>query len=186
MNKRHDKSLWVLGRNSFLAGGCLIIVIFLLFPIPSTSRRKAKQVSCLSNLKQIGTGTMMYVQDYDECLPPASEWQTNLMIYIKNDQVYHCPEAVVGKAQPPPPDSGSYAYNRALDRMRLKRVADPENTVSTYDSTSVQGNANDALTSLPRPGRHLSANNVGFADGHAKSWPDSKPLPQGKILPDMP
>jgi len=186
MNKQQDKSLWVWGCSSFLVGAGFVVGYFLLFPIPSTSRRKAKQVSCLSNLKQIGMGTVMYTQDYDECLPPASEWQTNLSPYIKNDQVFHCPEAVGGKAQPPPPDAGSYAYNRALDRMKLKRVADPENTVSTYDSTRFLRNANDALTSLPKPGRHLSANNIGFADGHAKTWPDSKPLPQGRILPDTP
>lgn len=128
----------------------------------------------------------MYALDYDDCLPLASNWQTNLSPYIKNDQVFHCPEVGIGRAPAPPLESSSYAYNSALDRMRLKRLADPENTISTYDSTRSVRNANDALTSLPRPGRHLSTNNLGFADGHAKPWQDSKPLPQGQILPETP
>ena len=35
-------------------------------------REKARQASCLSNLKQIGNALTMYVQDYDEVWPPAS------------------------------------------------------------------------------------------------------------------
>jgi prepilin-type processing-associated H-X9-DG protein len=161
-----------------------LFLVLIAFP-PAVSRTKSRQFSCLSSLKQIGLGTMMYTQDYDDCLPPASEWQTNLHSYVKNDQVFICPEAVAGKASSHWPDS-TIAYNRALDMLPLKRLADPANTITTYDSITFQRNANDALTSLPRPGRHTAANNIGFADGHAKTWPDSKPLPQGQILPDTP
>src|SRR5262249_38807883 len=41
----------------------------ILFPVFAQAREKARQAGCLSNLKQIGTALMMYVQDYDETSP---------------------------------------------------------------------------------------------------------------------
>jgi prepilin-type N-terminal cleavage/methylation domain-containing protein/prepilin-type processing-associated H-X9-DG protein len=44
----------------------IAILAAILFPVFAQAREKARSISCLSNLKQIGTATMMYVQDYDE------------------------------------------------------------------------------------------------------------------------
>ena len=44
----------------------IAILAAILFPVFAQAREKARQASCLSNLKQIGNATMMYVQDYDE------------------------------------------------------------------------------------------------------------------------
>jgi prepilin-type N-terminal cleavage/methylation domain-containing protein/prepilin-type processing-associated H-X9-DG protein len=44
----------------------IAILAAILFPVFAQAREKARQTSCLSNLKQLGTATMMYVQDYDE------------------------------------------------------------------------------------------------------------------------
>ncbi|MGC4047311.1 MAG: DUF1559 domain-containing protein [Armatimonas sp.] len=48
----------------------IAILAAILFPVFAQAREKARQTSCLSNLKQIGTATMMYVQDYDEQFYP--------------------------------------------------------------------------------------------------------------------
>ncbi len=48
----------------------IAILAAILFPVFAQARAKARQTSSLSNLKQIGTATMMYVQDYDEQLYP--------------------------------------------------------------------------------------------------------------------
>ncbi len=48
----------------------IAILAAILFPVFAQARAKARQASCLSNTKQIGTATMMYSQDYDEALPP--------------------------------------------------------------------------------------------------------------------
>jgi len=45
------------------------ILAAILFPVFARARENARRASCLSNLKQIGLGTMMYVQDYDEKFP---------------------------------------------------------------------------------------------------------------------
>jgi prepilin-type N-terminal cleavage/methylation domain-containing protein/prepilin-type processing-associated H-X9-DG protein len=44
----------------------IAILAAILFPVFAQAREKARSISCLSNLKQIGTATMMYAQDYDE------------------------------------------------------------------------------------------------------------------------
>jgi prepilin-type processing-associated H-X9-DG protein len=44
----------------------IAILAAILFPVFARARAKARQISCLSNLKQIALGHMMYMQDYDE------------------------------------------------------------------------------------------------------------------------
>jgi prepilin-type N-terminal cleavage/methylation domain-containing protein/prepilin-type processing-associated H-X9-DG protein len=47
----------------------IAILAAILFPVFAQAREKARQTSCLSNMKQLGLGMMMYVQDYDERYP---------------------------------------------------------------------------------------------------------------------
>ena len=51
----------------------IAILAAILFPVFAQAREKARQTSCLSNQKQIGTAIMMYVQDSDE-MYPRSQW----------------------------------------------------------------------------------------------------------------
>jgi prepilin-type N-terminal cleavage/methylation domain-containing protein/prepilin-type processing-associated H-X9-DG protein len=46
----------------------IAILAAILFPVFAQARAKARQIACLSNMKQIGTAMMMYAQDYDENL----------------------------------------------------------------------------------------------------------------------
>ena len=71
----------------------IAILAAILFPVFAQAREKARQTSCMSNIKQIGTAMMMYVQDSDETLPrafsggttaaPGRDWSTDLIPYIK-------------------------------------------------------------------------------------------------------
>jgi prepilin-type N-terminal cleavage/methylation domain-containing protein/prepilin-type processing-associated H-X9-DG protein len=47
----------------------IAILAAILFPVFAQAREKARQATCTSNLKQLGTAVMMYVQDYDETYP---------------------------------------------------------------------------------------------------------------------
>jgi len=85
----------------------IAILAAILFPVFARAREKARQASCLSNLKQIGLAFMMYAQDYDECWgfttwydcydtsnnwrPGAMGWAISLQPYIKNRQMLVCP-----------------------------------------------------------------------------------------------
>lgn len=46
----------------------IAILAAILFPVFARAREQARKTSCISNLKQIGTASMMYAQDYDENL----------------------------------------------------------------------------------------------------------------------
>jgi prepilin-type N-terminal cleavage/methylation domain-containing protein/prepilin-type processing-associated H-X9-DG protein len=46
----------------------IAILAAILFPVFAQAREKARAATCISNLKQIGVGLMMYAQDYDETL----------------------------------------------------------------------------------------------------------------------
>ncbi len=92
----------------------IAILAAILFPVFSQAREKARAISCLSNMKQIGTAEMMYVQDYDEKtffrasatapspwrsgavitdsgLRTQASWWNLLMPYARNNQVFTCP-----------------------------------------------------------------------------------------------
>src|ERR1051326_5262280 len=47
----------------------IAILAAILFPVFAQAREKARGISCLSNMRQLGTATYMYVQDYDETFP---------------------------------------------------------------------------------------------------------------------
>ncbi|HZO88372.1 MAG TPA: prepilin-type N-terminal cleavage/methylation domain-containing protein [Chthonomonadaceae bacterium] len=88
----------------------IAILASILFPVFARARSQARKTVCLSNMKQIGLGLMMYSQDYDETYAPA-QWHTEydkggcaasffgfgrigglLQPYIKNKGVFFCPE----------------------------------------------------------------------------------------------
>ena len=48
----------------------IAILAAILFPVFARARENARRSSCMSNLKQMGLGTMQYTQDYDEKLYP--------------------------------------------------------------------------------------------------------------------
>ena len=49
----------------------IAILAAILFPVFAKAREKARQASCLSNVKQMSLGVGMYVQDWDDTYPPA-------------------------------------------------------------------------------------------------------------------
>src|SRR5438067_2370933 len=65
------------GRHGFTLIELLVVIAIIailaaiLFPVFAQAREKARQAGCLSNLRQIDTATMLYVQDYDETYPNA-------------------------------------------------------------------------------------------------------------------
>jgi len=50
----------------------IAILAAILFPVFAQAREKARQATCVSNMKQIGLGVLMYAQDYDEAFPLGS------------------------------------------------------------------------------------------------------------------
>src|SRR5579871_353673 len=51
----------------------IAILAAILFPVFARAREAARKISCVSNVKQLTTATLMYVQDYDEVFPAMEE-----------------------------------------------------------------------------------------------------------------
>jgi len=110
----------------------IAILASILFPVFARAREQARKAACQSNLKQIGLGIAMYVQDYDETYPLSSmgynapnpdwygnntpstvRWYTVLQPYVKNVQVFICPTAgvIMNAAGTDKNYSGGYGWN---------------------------------------------------------------------------
>jgi prepilin-type N-terminal cleavage/methylation domain-containing protein/prepilin-type processing-associated H-X9-DG protein len=107
----------------------IAILAAILFPVFAQAREKARQISCLSNTKQLSLGIHQYAQDYDDLLPVGGynaqlrgRWQWQIYPYVKNQAVFSCP-SVPASAQWRPTvnaqglgtnDRGGYGWNYAL------------------------------------------------------------------------
>ena len=72
----------------------IAILAAILFPVFAKAREKARQASCLSNMKQLGIAWLSYAQDYDEIVVPANNgfyYAVNLESYIRNLEMWKCP-----------------------------------------------------------------------------------------------
>src|SRR5450432_3455929 len=86
----------------------IAILAAILFPVFAQAREKARQITCVSNEKQIDLAVQMYAQDYDETYPFAwgryGAWYELVNPYIKSagvdpnvtynatiKGVWHCP-----------------------------------------------------------------------------------------------
>jgi len=123
----------------------IAILAAILFPVFAKAREKARQASCLSNVRQLGNAVMMYIQDYDEVFfnwrfqmePPSGlVWWIDsagsgglLGPYAKNTQIYQCPSD-----NKLPYD---YGYNVALGggATALSQINKPAEIVMILDDT---------------------------------------------------
>jgi len=125
----------------------IAILAAILFPVFARAREKARQTSCLSNIKQIALSGLMYTQDYDERLPGhgcgwADPWGSNgraetcyaakLYPYMKNVQIFACPSDDSNFAEPGR-DDNSYGNNlqylAGRAPTKLSMVRSPAETI---------------------------------------------------------
>jgi len=121
----------------------IAILAAILFPVFAKAREKARQASCLSNVKQMGLAAMMYIQDYDEIFfprctgtwgqPGAVYWYPRstsepglIMPYINNMQVFICPSEQTRRG---------YGYNIGFGYVELARINQPAEKVLFSDDT---------------------------------------------------
>src|SRR5713101_6929093 len=87
----------------------IAILAAILFPVFAQAREKARQSTCLSNMKQMGLAFNMYAQDYDETFGwqkvsdncpdfgragnPEPSWNMSILPYVKSRQIFTCPSA---------------------------------------------------------------------------------------------
>ena len=133
----------------------IAILAAILFPVFARAREKARQASCLSNLKQIGLGLLMYAQDYDERFPatyqwmvegqqwPLYSWRGAMVPYVKNSQLFVCPSDGAPGNDPSPNTLGPVSYgsnsyvmqpNRGPVDTAIGRITHPAETFLVFDA----------------------------------------------------
>jgi len=136
----------------------IAILAAILFPVFARAREKARQASCLSNLKQLTLAFLMYSQDYDERwvtsyvvpgMPQGSQgtnvcwWRFPPYPYVKNWGVYVCPDSIrdAGNAA----DSRNqfhfnYGYNGNLQARKDGDIRSPASCAALGDASHWFGN----------------------------------------------
>jgi prepilin-type processing-associated H-X9-DG protein len=166
MARRRGFTLW----DVLIVGFLVLVVLIMVYPVFVRERGSRINV-CLSNVKNIALAIQMYVVDNGSHFPPAPIWCDALDEYVKNRDVFRCPQAR-GKS------GWDYAFNAALDRQDFEKLRKPEATVVIFES-DLGRNASGGRRDLPAVPRHLNGDNYGFADGHAswakrKAWGEDK------------
>jgi len=180
----------------------IAILAAILFPVFARAREKARQSSCLSNLKQIGLSTLMYVQDYDEKFPFYRHSAYNLNVqtmiapYIKNEQLWICPSSSTNyyyywdnptATGPVTGPEGSYGWNnKNLGHygygypIKLASVTEPT-------ATGMWADCQPRLTILWENNYyrtwacHNGGGNMVYVDGHSK-WQNADYLKAGYAM----
>ncbi|HZO89961.1 MAG TPA: DUF1559 domain-containing protein [Chthonomonadaceae bacterium] len=110
----------------------IAILAAILFPVFAQAREKARAITCVSNMKQLALGWLMYVQDYDETNPLTAlctgcsdtggqiYWLENIEPYVKSGghssdlrekaSIFVCPNYNVA-APYPTDEAGNKATN---------------------------------------------------------------------------
>ena len=171
----------------------IAILAAILFPVFARAREKARQSSCLNNVKQMTLGILMYAQDYDEKLPygqggpvvwwslfyhlayPSSTITSPLAPYVKNNQIAICPsratECGYGWNYSHMPYYMGHASTPAWV-VALAQIKYPAEVIMFGDTASgynwaycpiCYSTLTDRLSDI-----HNGGANFGFVDGHAK------------------
>lgn len=73
----------------------IAILAAILFPVLSAAKKRAEQATCINNLKQLGSGMQMYVQDNNNTFPGIASrhygYQTSDWIYWRTNTALYPP-----------------------------------------------------------------------------------------------
>jgi len=155
----------------------IAILAAILFPVFAKAREKARQISCNSNMRQIGLGIMQYTEDYDEKFPVGLGegiaggnsyigWAGQIAPYIKNTGVFHCPDDPTPVSRTSVPVSYGMNYNifeidNSGNASTLSGLRAPASTVMCYEVTGVQANIS-TTPETPGPTGQLSPTGNGY------------------------
>lgn len=167
----------------------IAILAAILFPVFAKAREKARQASCLANVKQLALACLQYSQDYDERMVPSYDgsalsqiWNQMLQPYLKNTQILQCPSNSYAGHTACLGTSCSYGWNYSYltsnfgggsgysrGGIPIGSITMPAETIMLGDSGNntlgyvIANNGGYAPTGI-----HNNGDNYAFCDGHGK------------------
>lgn len=123
----------------------IAILAAMLLPALSKARAKARQVSCVSNLKQVALGSTMYMQDNNDTIPcgwsaevtetsaPScgALWQGRIYQYVGDQKAYMCP----GNVNASKYNMSSYGLHLELNGKAISTVVNVSQTMMFCDAS---------------------------------------------------
>jgi prepilin-type N-terminal cleavage/methylation domain-containing protein/prepilin-type processing-associated H-X9-DG protein len=168
----------------------IAILAAILFPVFARAREKARQTSCLSNVKQLALAGLMYSTDYDErtmrfCTQMPGDngcfYKHDLQYpYTKNRDIYFCPSGARNPASNPWPAPwqnskyGDYGYFCPTSSAhRMAEFKAPANVMQFIECASAPACPNQSCNYASSRidwirAYHNEGTNIAFWDGHAK------------------
>lgn len=169
--------------------GVIALLIALAFPVFGTIQERARITQDMNNLRQIGLGTQMYLNDNDGVLFPAATWPSllNTDKYLPSSKVFQSPF----DSPPKRSDPLSYGLNAKLAGLSVDKIvnatisivfaaapdaAKDANTPVTFSGTLGTGLTVSQPPPTPFSGTHSKRRRIDvcLADWHVEnmSWED--------------
>jgi len=123
--------------------------------VRNRAQDEATKHTCGANVRFLALGMLMYAGDHQNVLPDASNWETAISSYVRNDDAFVCPSG------------GKYAMNPALSGVSLMNIPYPAETVLLYEVDD---------SGQPVKDVHDGGANYAFADGHGR-WFSAEDAP---------
>jgi prepilin-type N-terminal cleavage/methylation domain-containing protein/prepilin-type processing-associated H-X9-DG protein len=170
----------------------IAILAALLFPVLAAARERARETTCLSNLRQLARAQLLYMGDWDERFPhwyfPAPPqvdpnsaftfWTDFFQPYLRSEAILHCPGATWDEADAADEKRSEFVlvtwgrggqgtwedpdWSWPGPSFTLAAVHRPVETLVLTD-----GFTTDTWTKVDLE-RHHGGSNAGFVDGHAR------------------
>jgi prepilin-type N-terminal cleavage/methylation domain-containing protein/prepilin-type processing-associated H-X9-DG protein len=164
----------------------IAILASMLLPALSRARAKARQISCLGNVKQVNLGFQMYIQDYNGRYPlntggteqtyvsTPDAWFRMVLGYINDENVMYCPDVSTSTMATTP--CTDFCANDQVLGYSDSQMKAPSQTMLTNERQRDKNNfsehwsdyqwriSNERSTLT----RHNEGSNFSMVDGHAE------------------
>ena len=139
----------------------LPIYAAMLLPALSKAKERAQTINCVNNVKQLCLAAIIYANEHNDQLPPATNWCETMQPNVGSARVFQCPAGNQG-------GRSHYAFNAKLAGVQLNKITNPATTVLFFE-TDGGWNLSGGPELMLKSSRHRQMFVIGFADGHVES-----------------
>ncbi len=168
----------------------IAILAAMLLPALSRAREKARTISCMNNVKQIGLSILMYNDDNGDKMVPYVmyyatgkyySWPHLTRTYLNSLDTFTCPSATdwVWTGANNITQRIAYGLAKPVQSLAIAQIGKPSTCIMVGDSGLLQSNGNGYYLMdwspdqsdngvPPDPNRHSLGANLVFCDGHGE------------------